>query len=163
MKAIYAGSFDPPTLGHDWMIEEARGMFGSLIVAVGINAAKKTMFTVEERIKMLKDMYGDKVIVDSFEGEFLIHYAIRKQAYYLVRGIRSVTDFEYEQGMRHINNDINSEITTVFLMPPRNLSEVSSSLVKGLIGPTGWRDVIKRYVPDIVYQKFIDRFGNETH
>lgn len=165
MKAIYAGSFDPPTNGHQWMIDESMKLFNNqLIVAIGINPEKKSLFSVEERKKMLKDMIEYKhglvmPVIDSFEYEYLISYAKRIGATHLVRGIRSVSDFEYEQAMRHINNDMNSDITTVFLIPPRDLSEVSSSLVKGLVGPTGWRDVVKKYVPEPVYNKFIERFG----
>ena len=165
-KAIYAGSFDPPTNGHRWVINEARKLFGQVIVAIGINPDKKPMFTVDERKKMLKDTieYDHGYVmpfIDSFEGEYLINYAKRMGATHLIRGVRSASDFEFEQGMRHVNNDLDPDITTVFLIPPRDLSEVSSSLVKGLIGPIGWRETIKKWVPDPVHDKFIERFGEE--
>lgn len=168
-KAIYAGSFDPPTYGHLWMIEEAAKLFDEVIVAIGINAAKKTMFTIDERKKMLRDMikdrelnsghYNDRITVDAFEGMYLIKYAGMSNASHLIRGIRNTSDFEYEQSMRHVNEDMcKSCITTIFLMPPKRLSDISSSLIKGLIGPMGWQSTINNYVPDCVYQKLIERF-----
>ena len=88
-----------------------------------------------------------------------MNYARSLEADYIVRGIRTQADYEYERGMRYINSDLNSNITTIFLMPPREIVEISSSFVKGLVGPEGWRDVVKRYVPDAVYQKFLEQFN----
>ena len=86
---------------------------------------------------------------------FLVDYAREAKANFIVRGIRSAADYEYERSMRYINSDIAPEISTVFLMPPREIAEVSSTMVKGLVGPQGWRDMIGRYLPDPVYQKIL--------
>jgi len=167
-KAVYAGSFDPPTNGHEWMINKAALMFDELTVAIGLNPDKKSMFSLKDRIEMLNRIVSPEfmclpnVKVTSFEGEYLVNYAKSIGAQYIVRGIRNASDYEYERGMRHINDDFTSSnfsITSVFLMPPRCISEVSSSLVKGLIGPTGWREAISKYVPQSVYEKFAERFG----
>src|SRR5882672_5473457 len=87
------------------------------------------------------------VSVASFSNRYLIHYAQLIGATHILRGIRSESDYEFERTMRNINGDLNSEICTVFLMPPRGIAEVSSSMVKGLVGPKGWQRVVRKYVP----------------
>jgi len=159
VKGIYAGSFDPPTNGHLWMFEQGASLFDDFVVAVGINPDKKYAFSIQERLEMLREITKRhrNVSVETFENQFLVNYAKKIGAGYIVRGIRSEGDYEFERGMRHINSDLNPDITTVFLMPPREIAEVSSSLVKGLIGPEGWRDVVGKYVPDVVYAKLLER------
>lgn len=77
-----------------------------------------------------------------------------------MRGIRSASDYEYERTIRYINSDLQPEVSTVLLIPPREFAEVSSTLVKGLVGPEGWRDIIRRYVPDAVYEKILKDHKN---
>lgn len=160
-KAVYAGSFDPITNGHLWMVEQAVELFDHLVVAIGVNADKQYTFTLEERLQMLHESIGDRpnVSIDSFENQFLVTYAASVGARYVLRGIRSQGDYEYERGMRHVNGDLHSGVTTVFLMPPREIAEVSSSLVKGLIGPEGWRGVVERYVPEPVHRALLQKLG----
>ncbi|MBN1673600.1 MAG: pantetheine-phosphate adenylyltransferase [Kiritimatiellae bacterium] len=158
-KAVYAGSFDPITNGHLWMVEQGAQLFDELVVAIGENPDKKYSFSLEDRLSVLRESVQtmEKVCVDSFQNEFLVNYARSVGAQYILRGVRDVRDYEFERGMRHINDDLQPDITTVFLMPPREIAEVSSSLVKGLIGPEGWRDVIKQYVPVPVYEMILAR------
>lgn len=160
-RAVYAGSFDPLTNGHLWMVEQGIKLFDELIVAIGINPDKKYTFSVEERMRLLRDCIGERegVVMDSFENEFLVHYADHKDARFILRGIRSENDYDYERGMRHINADLKPDITSIFLMPPREFAEVSSSFVKGLIGPDGWRDIVKGYVPGPVYEALKVQFA----
>lgn len=160
-RAVYAGSFDPPTNGHLWMIQEAQQLFDELIVAIGVNPEKKSNYTVPERCAMLQDITHEfsNVCVASFENEFLVNYANKMGAKFIVRGIRSASDYEYERAVRHINADLQPEIQTVFLMPPREIAEISSTMVKGLVGPSGWRDIVERYVPQAVYQKILQDFA----
>lgn len=156
-RAVYAGSFDPPTLGHLWMIEEAQRLVDELVVAIGINPEKRSTFTVEERQAMLASITAPfpNVRIAVFENRFLVHYAREIGAGFIVRGIRSAADYEYERSMRHINSDLAPEISTLFLMPPREIAEVSSTLVKGLIGPEGWEETVRRYLPEPVYRKLL--------
>lgn len=156
-RAVYAGSFDPPTNGHLWMIKEAQSMFDELVVAIGINPDKHNTYTVAERIDMLRAITADfpNVRITSFENRFLVNYAHSIGAQYIVRGIRTASDYEYERSMRYINSDLQPLISTVFLMPPREFAEVSSTLVKGMVGPQQWRKVIHRYLPEPVYQKIL--------
>jgi pantetheine-phosphate adenylyltransferase len=152
---VYAGSFDPLTIGHLWMIQQGARLFDRLIVAIGINPDKHYAFNLEERLAMLQEALQPylNVTVASYSNLYLIDYAQTVGATYILRGIRTESDYEYERNMRHINGDLNEKICTVFLMPPRDIAEVSSSMVKGLVGPQGWQKVVRKYVPDPVYKR----------
>jgi pantetheine-phosphate adenylyltransferase len=154
---VYAGSFDPLTIGHLWMVEQGVALFDRLVVAVGINPDKRYTFPLEDRLAMLRESLKRfrNLSVTSFSNLYLIDYAQEIGATHILRGIRSESDYEYERTMRNINGDLDSGICTVFLMPPRNIAEVSSSMVKGLVGPKGWKRVVKKYVPEPVYRQLI--------
>lgn len=156
-KAVYAGSFDPVTNGHLWIIEQAAHMFDSLVVAIGKNTEKKYTFPLKDRLELLHAVTAKfpNIEITHFENEFLVSYAKRVGAKFMVRGIRNATDYEYEKGMRYINSDLNQEINTVFLIPPRKYTEVSSSLVKDLAGSKGWEDIAKKYIPEPVMAKML--------
>ena len=156
-KAVYGGSFDPPTNGHLWMIEQGAKLFDKLVIAIGENPAKEYTFTLSERVEMLKAISKNlqNTKVDTFQNQFLVNYVESVGAYYIIRGIRSEGDYEYERVMRHINSDLNSNILTVFLMPPRENAELSSSFVKGLVGPEGWQKTIRKCVPEPVFEKLL--------
>lgn len=158
-RAVYAGSFDPVTNGHLWMITQGAALFDELVVVIGENPEKRCLFSLEERLEMLQAVTGGLtgVRVESMAGQFLVHYADAIGASVLLRGIRDTRDFEFERSMRYVNQDLQPGITTIFLMPPRELVEVSSSFIKGLIGPQGWQDVVQRYVPAPVYQRLLER------
>jgi pantetheine-phosphate adenylyltransferase len=152
-KAVYAGSFDPITTGHLWIIQEAAKVFDELVVSIGINPEKKCTFTLDERMQMPREAIlavPNNVKVTSFKNRYLVDYAMSINALHIIRGIRSAEDFEYERLMRQINADIQPYVNTVYMIPPRDLSEVSSSMIKGLIGPIGWENAVKRYVPEPV-------------
>ena len=160
-KAVYAGSFDPLTNGHLWMIEEGARLFDELVVAIGINPDKKYTFSLAERMEMLREVTGDikNLRLDSFENQFLVNYAQSISADYILRGIRNPQDYEFEKAVRYVNGDLNGSMTTLLLIPPRDLVEISSSFVKGLVGPEGWQEVVKKYVPIPVYKKFLEKYG----
>src|SRR5215469_4892597 len=155
--AVYAGSFDPLTVGHLWMIEQGVALFDELVVAIGINPEKRYTFTLEDRLAMLREALRPfrNLTVTSFSNSYLIDYAQEIGATHILRGIRSGSDYEYERTMRNINGDLDAGICTIFLMPPRDIAEVSSSMVKGLIGPKGWRRVVRKYVPEPVYRHIL--------
>jgi len=161
-RAVYAGSFDPLTNGHMWLIKEGSKLFDEVIVAIGVNNNKKYTFTLTERMQMLKEATKDykNIKIDSFENDYLIEYASKVKANYILRGIRSISDYEYEKGMRNINNDLRPSIETVFLICPRELSEISSSLVKSLIGFTGWQEIVRQYIPTAVYLSILEKFDS---
>lgn len=163
-KAVYAGSFDPVTNGHLWIIEQAASMFDKVVVAIGENADKQYSFSIETRMNLLKEVTHKlpNIEVSKFNNEFLINYAKRIDAKYIIRGIRNTTDYEYEKSMRYINSDICPEVNTIFLIPPRNVAEVSSSLVKGLVGSLGWEEIVPIYLPKPVTQKLVEWHQNKS-
>jgi pantetheine-phosphate adenylyltransferase len=162
-KAVYAGSFDIFTNGHEWVIQRSVELFDEVVVSIGINPDKKYMFSVEERIEMLKGITGryNNVKIDTFTNQFLINYAHSIKANYIIRGIRSQIDFEYEKQMSNVNRGFSPCIETIFLIPPADIVDISSSLVKGLIGPEYWQNVVRNKVPTIVYNKLIERYGDK--
>jgi pantetheine-phosphate adenylyltransferase len=139
------------------MIEQGVHLFDRLIVAVGINPEKQYKFSLVERLEMLRESLRNcpNVSVTSFSNRYLIDYAQSIKATHILRGIRSESDYEYERTMRNINGDLDSSICTVFLMPPRSIAEVSSSMVRGLVGPAGWQKVVRKYVPAPVYRRLL--------
>ena len=152
--AVYAGSFDPPTNGHLWMIERGLELFDVLIVAIGENPSKSYTFSVAERLRMLRESVppSERLVITHFDNNYLVDFARGMGADFILRGIRSTHDYEYERVMRHINADMAPHIETVCLMPPRDISELSSNMVKGLTGPKGWEANVGRYVPPPVLQ-----------
>lgn len=129
--AIYPGSFDPVTNGHMDLIERAAKLFKHLVVAVLRNTEKAPLFTLNERLEMLRDVASafPNVEVDSFDG-LLTEYARRRQAKVLLRGIRAVSDYEYELQMAMINRKLEPELETVFMVPAVSFSFISSRLVR---------------------------------
>jgi pantetheine-phosphate adenylyltransferase len=129
--AIYPGTFDPITYGHIDVIERAREIFDTVIVMVARNTSKTALFSVDERVKMIREVVKKykNVKVDSFQG-LLVEYARKKKATAIVRGLRAVSDFEYEFQMALTNRKLAAEVTTVFLMPHEKYTYLNSSLVR---------------------------------
>lgn len=155
--AVYAGTFDPVTIGHLWIIKEGASLFDKLVIAVGTNPDKNCHFSLEDRIIMLQESiagYGN-VTIDKYPNKFLIKYAESIGAKFILRGIRSTTDYEYEKSLNYINRHLNSEIVTVFLLPPREIIEISSSIVRGLVGPEGWEEVVGKYISPHVLKRLM--------
>lgn len=129
--AIYPGSFDPPTNGHLDLIARGSRLFHRLIVAVLTNLEKEPLFTIDERVEMLRETTApfDNVSVDTFSG-LLVEYAMRKKARVILRGVRAFSDYEYELQMALMNRKLEPGLETVFLMPAEEYTYVSSRLVK---------------------------------
>ncbi len=155
--AVYAGTFDPVTVGHLWMIKTGATLFDKLVVAVGTNPDKRCHFSIKDRVDMIKESIPgySNVTVDKYQNRFLIKYAESIGAKFILRGIRSTADYEYEKSISYVNRHLNAEIETVFLLPPREMIEISSSAVRGLIGPEGWEDVVGKYVAPCVLERLI--------
>jgi pantetheine-phosphate adenylyltransferase len=146
--AIYPGSFDPLTNGHVDIIHRGSRLFDRIVVAVLINLEKAPLFTVPERVQIARDAFKDRpnVEVDTFDG-LLVDYARRKGASVIVRGLRAVSDFEYEMQMALMNRRLNAEVETVFMMPAEPYTYVSSRLVKEVVALGG---TVRGLVPDSV-------------
>jgi pantetheine-phosphate adenylyltransferase len=129
--AIYPGTFDPITYGHIDLVNRAAKLFDKVIVAIAINPGKKPMFTLDERVALARETLQahDNVEVRGFEG-LLVNEAINMGANVIIRGLRAVSDFEYELQLATMNRRMQSQVETLFLTPAENLSFVSSSLVK---------------------------------
>lgn len=166
-KGIYAGTFDPITNGHLDIINRSMQFCRQLVIAIGINPAKQTMFTEEERIKQINVAVDKKldfltttnIQVVTFQG-LLVEYAKQIGANILIRGIRSVSDFEYEINLANINKVLAPSIETVFLPTNPELAVVSSSMVKEVAKLGG---DIKRFVPIHVAGAILNKFGFVKH
>jgi pantetheine-phosphate adenylyltransferase len=130
-RAIYPGSFDPVTFGHIDLIKRAQEIFSEVIVAVAHNPHKRPLFSVKERVDMLKKAVAGMqgVVVDDFDG-LVVEYARKKKAKVLIRGLRMISDFEYEFQMALTNRKLSPDIETIFLMPQESYSYLSSKLLK---------------------------------
>ena len=127
--AVYPGSFDPITKGHEDLIHRSLEFVDTLIVAVAVNVAKQPLFALEERVALIKQTVSDKVDVQSFDG-LLADFAKKVGASVIVRGLRAVSDFEYEFQMALMNRNLAPGVETVFLVPAFDLTYLSSSLVR---------------------------------
>jgi pantetheine-phosphate adenylyltransferase len=156
--AIYPGSFDPITNGHTSIIQSGLVAFDRLIVAVLSNPKKTSLFTVEERIEMIKESLGDdrRVEVDTFDG-LLVEYCRKKQCRIVLRGLRAVADFEYELQMANMNRHMNPDVETVFIMANDAFFYVSSNIVKEAAKLGG---DVAGLVPDAVNRKLRGKLGH---
>jgi len=158
--AIYPGSFDPLTFGHVDIIERSARLFDRVIVSILTNSQKVPLFTVDERIEIMREILKPRfpnVEVDVFRG-LLVDYARQKGAKVIVRGIRAVTDYEYEFQMALMNRRLTPDIETVFMMPAENYSYLSSRLVKEIAELGG---SVAGLVPAIVETRLKQRFKKE--
>jgi pantetheine-phosphate adenylyltransferase len=156
-KAIYPGTFDPITYGHLDVLERACLLFNHVIIAVAKSSSKKTAFTVDERIEMIKACTKDckNVSVSSFSG-LLVDYAVSQKADAVVRGLRAISDFEYEFQMALTNRKIAENVTTVFLMPNEKYTYLNSTLVREIAANGG---DVSSFVPKPVLKKLMQKFG----
>ncbi|MBE3579190.1 MAG: pantetheine-phosphate adenylyltransferase [Caldanaerobacter subterraneus] len=154
--AIYPGSFDPVTYGHIDIIKRGANLFDKLIVAVLLNPAKRPLFSIQERIELLKEVTKDipNVEVDYFDG-LLVEYAKKVNASAIIKGLRMVSDFEYEFQMALVNKKLNPSVETIFLMTSAKYGYLSSSLVKEIAQFGG---CLSEFVPDIVAEKLMEKF-----
>jgi pantetheine-phosphate adenylyltransferase len=153
--AIYPGSFDPLTNGHVDIIQRGSRLFDRIVVAVLVNLEKAPLFTVAERVSIARDVFHDwpNVEVDTFDG-LLVDYARRRKASVIVRGLRAVSDFEYEMQMALMNRRLNDSVETVFMMPAEPYTYVSSRLVKEVVALGG---SVSNLVPSIVESRLRDK------
>jgi pantetheine-phosphate adenylyltransferase len=156
LLAVYAGSFDPVTLGHLDLIERSSRIFDEVIVAIGRHPTKKALFTFNERMALLRGVTEafHNVRVESFDG-LLIHFCEQIGARVIVRGLRAATDFEYELQIAHANADMVPRVDTVFLPTRTNYGFVSASLVREIASHGG---DATRYAPKLVCEALVKKF-----
>ena len=155
-KAIYPGTFDPVTYGHIDIIKRAREIFDSIVVTVAINTGKTPLFTTKERVDMLKESLKefDNVSIDSFDG-LVVDHAKNVGAASIIRGLRAVSDFEYEFQMALMNRKLAGNISTVFLMPHEKYTYLNSSIVRNL---ASFKSDVSDFVPPIVQKALEKKF-----
>lgn len=152
MTGVYPGSFDPFTLGHKDIVERALKFCNTLFIAVSDNINKKHLFSKEERVEMIRQTFkgNDKIIIESFQG-LLVDYMLTKKASFIIRGLRAVSDFEYEFQMAFTNRNIESSIETIFMVPGSQYLFLSSTIVRDIARNNG---DISKLVPKPVLEKF---------
>lgn len=148
--AIFPGSFDPITVGHVDIVKRAIPLFDKIVIAIGVNTQKKYLYTLETRLQWLAKTFGNepKVEISSYEG-LTINFCKEKNAKYILRGIRSAADFEYEKTIAHLNNAMQEDLETILILSKPELSSISSTIVREIIKGKG--DVSK-FVPDAVQE-----------
>jgi pantetheine-phosphate adenylyltransferase len=157
--AVYPGSFDPITYGHLDIIDRGLEVFNEVIVAIARNSGKQSLFTIEERIAMIQRVVGDnpRVRVGTFDG-LLVDYVVQNNARVILRGLRAVSDFEYEFQIAQMNHTVNKEVETLFMMTSVPYGYLSSSIVKevaSLHGP------IETFVPPPIREALEAKFAKE--
>ena len=158
-RAIFPGSFDPITNGHLDVIERGRKLFDEIIVAVGISPVKNSLFQPTERVEMIKEIFSGTagVVVESFDG-LMVEFAKEKQADIVLRGMRSLTDVQYEFKLAMTNRAV-AGIETVFIMTSSEYGFTSSTLIREVASLGG---NVENLVPQNVYERLKDRFKNQT-
>jgi len=156
--AVYAGSFDPPTLGHLDLIERASALFSDVIVGIGKHPSRHPLFNAKERFDLVSRISSHlpNVTVEAFEG-LLIHFCQRKGARVIVRGLRAATDFEYELQIAHANADLEPNVDTVFLPTRTKNGFISASLVREIASHSG---DVSRYAPALVCAALAKKFAS---
>ena len=155
--AIYPGSFDPITNGHLDIIERIKLLFDKIVIAVNDNPLKSFLFTASERVEMIREILSDspRIEVESFRG-LLVRYAGKKGARFIVRGLRALSDFEYEFQMDLMNRKLDPQIETVYLMTRQSYSYLSSSIIKEIIKLGGDTPSL---IPDLVKKRLQEKFN----
>lgn len=132
--AVFPGSFDPFTIGHQYIVKQALPLFDKIIIAVGVNTVKQDFFPVENRILWIKEAFDqeDKIVVERYNG-LTVDFCKQNNAHYILRGLRTSADFEYERAIAQVNKVLNSGIETVFLLTAPEHSAITSTLVRDVI------------------------------
>jgi pantetheine-phosphate adenylyltransferase len=132
--AVFAGSFDPFTIGHESIAKRALPLFDELIIAIGVNAEKKYMFPLETRLNWIKETFSgeQKITVDAFEG-LTVDFCKTKNAHFILRGLRTTADFEFEKAIAQMNRALNHETESVFILPLPEHSAINSTIIRDII------------------------------
>jgi pantetheine-phosphate adenylyltransferase len=158
-KVMYPGTFDPVTNGHIDIINRAKELFDAVVVTVAVNPGKTPLFSTEERLNLLRESLKDytSITVDSFDG-LIVDHAHEVGAIGIIRGLRAVSDFEFEFQMALMNRKLASDISTIFLMPHEKYTYLNSSIVKNL---AGLNSDVSDFVPEIVNEALKKKFSKK--
>ena len=156
-KVIYPGTFDPVTYGHIDIVKRAVDLFDEVVVTVAINPTKQPLFNTEERVRMLEESlieFKSKVVIDSFDG-LLVEHAKQVGATAIVRGLRQISDFEFEFQMALMNRKLSGDITTIFLMPHERYTYLNSTVIRNL---ASLHADVSSFVPQNVHEALKKKF-----
>jgi pantetheine-phosphate adenylyltransferase len=155
--AIYPGSFDPFTNGHMDIVLRGLEIFDTVVVAVACNGEKSSLFSIDERVAMISRLMADnpRIQVDAFDG-LLVDYVVKKEARVILRGLRAVTDFEFEFQLAQMNHSICQQVETLFMMTAPECAYLSSSIIKE-VGKLGGE--ISKFVPPLVHEELVKKFS----
>lgn len=150
--AVFPGSFDPITKGHENVIKRAIPLFNKIIVAIGENADKKSYFPIQDRIKWIEKVFADNenIVVEKYSG-LTVEFCKQKNAAYLLRGLRTSADFEFERSIGQTNKKLNPEIETVFMLAMPEYTPITSSIVRDVHRHGG---NIMHFIPDSIHEHF---------
>jgi pantetheine-phosphate adenylyltransferase len=145
--AVFPGSFDPITKGHESIIKRALPLFDKIVVAIGVNSSKRYMFTLEQRVAFCKSTFPEtNIVIETYEG-LTVDYCLKIGAKYLLRGLRTSADFEFESSIAQMNNAMNTDIETIFMLTPPNLAAISSTIVRDIVKNGG---DVSQFIPDSI-------------
>lgn len=150
--AVFPGSFDPITTGHADVVKRALPLFDEIIIAIGVNSQKQSLYSLEQRVKWIELVFSGykKVKVETYEG-LTVNFCEKKKANYLLRGIRSSADFEYEKTIAHLNHDMLPQLETILILAQPELSSISSTIVREIIRGKG---KVGKFVPKEIAKDF---------
>lgn len=159
-KALFPGSFDPFTIGHEEIVRRALPLFDEIIIGIGINTSKKGLFELEERKVMIEELFTDtdKVKVDTFSG-LTVSFCELINAQYILRGLRTAADFEYERTIAQLNQAMHPNLETILMLSQPQYSMISSTIVREILRFDG---DIKPFVPENIYRHIMDRQNNKS-
>lgn len=151
-NAVFPGTFDPITKGHEHIVLRAINLFDKVIIAIGENSQKNTLFSLEKRIEMLQIVFKnyDNVIIDSYKG-LTVDYCLSQKCNFILRGLRSSVDFEFERNIGQMNKKMYDEIETIFMLTLPEYTAINSSIVREIIKHGG---SVKQFVPDVLQNYF---------
>lgn len=152
-KALFPGSFDPFTVGHESIVNRSLGLFDEIVIGIGINSTKANLYTVEQRLQSIQNLYQNNphIKVDFYEG-LTVNYCKKIGAQFILRGLRNSSDFGFERGIAQVNKSLEADIETIFMLCLPEHSAISSTIIRDIIRNGGKAD---NFIPNLVLEKLV--------
>lgn len=152
-KALFPGSFDPFTVGHESIVNRSLGLFDEIVIGIGINSTKANLYTVEQRLQSIQNLYQNNphIKVDFYEG-LTVNYCKKIGAQFILRGLRNSSDFGFERGIAQVNKSLQTDIETIFMLCLPEHSAISSTIIRDIIRNGGKAD---NFIPNLVLEKLV--------
>jgi pantetheine-phosphate adenylyltransferase len=152
-KALFPGSFDPFTVGHESIVNRSLGLFDEIVIGIGINSTKANLYSVEQRLQSIQNLYQNNphIKVDFYEG-LTVNYCKKIGAQFILRGLRNSSDFGFERGIAQVNKSLQTDIETIFMLCLPEHSAISSTIIRDIIRNGGKAD---NFIPNLVLEKLV--------